>query len=221
MTSTADDAADDYADFEARTRAASALRRRGHAIVGHEVDAAGLHAIADDVEARLPAVESGARRQRHVEMLKRNVFTTTADGERIGTFPDCVVSGDANPMGIGVKFFREGTQAVAHVYLDSAFEGAPDRAHGGVVAAVFDDLMGFVLHIVEAPAFTGELTIRYKAPTPIRTELEFRAWLRERDGRKLWIDAEATHDGKVLCTASGLFIAIDRERFGLAGAPPQ
>ena len=201
-------------DVEARTTVAAAVRRLGHAIVGHEVEPAALHELADLIEARLPALEKGEARNRMVQILKKNAFMhTPADGERIGTFADCVVSGDANPLGIGVPFFRRGDEAVAHVNLGAAFEGAPDRAHGGVVAAIFDDLMGFVLHIIDAPAYTAELTVRYHAPTPVREDIEFRAWHVSTDGRKLRIDAEATHDGVVVASASGLFIAIDKERF--------
>ena len=202
-------------DFEARAALATAVRRLGHAIVGHEVDAAELHELAALIEARLPDLERGDPRDRMVQILKQNAFMhTPVDGERIGTFADCVVSGDCNPLGIGVPFFRRGDEAVAHVNLGAAFEGAPDRAHGGVVAAIFDDLMGFVLHIVDSPAYTAELTVRYHAPTPVREDIEFRAWLVSTDGRKLRIDAEATHDGTVVASAAGLFIAIDRQRFG-------
>jgi len=207
-------APDDIDDYRARVRAAAAVRRLGHAIVGHDVAPAQLDQLADDIERRLPGLESGAPRSRAVEIMKRNMmFDRPEDGERIGTFPDCVVSGDANPMGMAIGFYRRGDEAVAHVNLGPAFEGAPDRAHGGVVAAIFDYLMGFVLHIIETPAFTGELTVRYLAPTPVGIDIEFRAWLQRREGRKLWIDAEATHDGQAVCTATGLFIAIDRDKF--------
>lgn len=203
-------------DDEARVRAAAAVRRLGHAIVGHDVTPAELHAVADEIERRLPALEAGRARNRSVEIMKRNAFfAEPADGERIGTFPDCVVSGDWNPLGIGVAFYRHGDEAVADVTLGPAFEGAPNRAHGGIVAAIFDDLMGFVLHILSSPAFTGELTIRYLGPTPVGEEIRFRSWMRERSGRKIWIDAEAVHGGEVVATASGLFITIARERFGM------
>ena len=59
-------------------------------------------------------------------------------------FPDCVVSGMANPMGIGARLWREGEEAVCQVTLGPAFEGAPGRAHGGVVAALIDETMGLV-----------------------------------------------------------------------------
>jgi len=199
----------------ARVRAATSLRRLGHAIVGHDVSADVFDSIADGVESWLPAVEAAPGRSRSVETMKQHMFEQPAEGAPIGTFPDCVVSGDANPMGLDVQFFREGDEAVSRVVLGAAFEGAPNRAHGGVVAAVFDDLMGFVLTIHESPAYTAELTVRYRRPTPVGEEIEFRARLVDRNGRRLHIDAEATDaTATKIATATGLFITIPREGFG-------
>lgn len=202
----------------ARVAAATALRRLGHAFVGHEIDDALLERIAAAVDEVLPAVESGAVRARPVDDMKRRLYETPpADGEGMDHFPDCVVSGLANPMGIAIRVHREGHDAVATVRLESAFEGAPGRAHGGIVAAVFDDTMGFVLSMERTPAFTGRLTVSYLAPTPVDDELEFRCRLHERDGRKLLIMGEARHGSDVVAAAEGLFIAIDPERLGLPG----
>ena len=74
--------------------------------------------------------------------------------------------------------------------------------------------MGFVLSMLRTPAYTGRLTVSYLAPTPLEVDLEFRARLRERDGRKLWIDGEAIADGVRFAEADGLFIAIPLEQFG-------
>jgi acyl-coenzyme A thioesterase PaaI-like protein len=208
------DAVDDR-DMLARVRAATALRRLGHGIVGHDVPASLLSSIAEQVEAWLPDVEANAGRSRSVETMKRHMFERPAEGEPIGTFPDCVVSGEANPMGLDVQFFRQGDEAVSRVVLGPAFEGAPNRAHGGVVAAVFDDLMGFVLTIHEAPAYTAELTVRYRRPTPVGEEIEFRARLVSRKGRRLHIEAQATdHAGTKIAESTGLFITIPKTGFG-------
>ena len=203
----------DDQDMLARVRAATALRRLGHGLVGHEVSPSLLSTVAETVESWLPEVESGQSRSRSIESMKRDHFARPAEGAPIGTFPDCVVSGDANPMGLDVQFFREGDEAVSRCVLGSAFEGAPTRVHGGIVAAVFDDLMGFVLSIVESPAYTAELTVRYRRPTPVNTEIEFRARLVSRQGRRLHIEAEATHAGARIAEATALFITIPRERF--------
>jgi hypothetical protein len=50
-----------------------------------------------------------------------------------------------------------------------------------MVAALFDEAMGFVLSINCTPAFTGRLTVTYRAPVPIGVPLEFRARLTSRD----------------------------------------
>lgn len=199
-------------DLAARSRAAEALRRLGHGIVGHHVEPALLDSIAEQVESWLPELDAAPTRRRAVDDMKRRLYEApTGDGDELDHFPDCVVSGPANPMGIHVKLHREGDDAVARVALGAAFEGAPRRAHGGIVAAVFDDTMGLVLKMIATPAYTGELTVRYLAPTPVGEELEFRARLASREGRKLFIESEAFHlpDRKQVASAKAVFIAID------------
>jgi acyl-coenzyme A thioesterase PaaI-like protein len=199
---------------EDRIAAATALRRLGHALVGHEVDGPTLRRIRDLVADLTPTVEAGERRSRPVDDMKRRLFEDApGDGEAMEHFPDCVVSGVANPMGVAITVRRDGDDAVARVALQAAFEGAPGRAHGGIVAAIFDDTMGFVLSMERTPAFTGRLTVTYRAPTPLDEELEFRCRLRERVDRKLWIDGEAMAGGVTVASAEGLFIAIPPERF--------
>ena len=198
-----------------RVACATALRELGHSIVGHAVDDDVLDRITALVRDVFPDVESAALRSRPVDDMKRRLFEVAPlDGDSMVHYPDCVVSGPANPMGIAITCHRDGDDAVAQVSFGAAFEGAPGRVHGGIVAAVFDDVMGFVLSMLQTPAYTGRLTVSYLAPTPLAVGLEFRARLRVRDGRKLWIDGEAIVAGKRFAEAEGLFIAIPYEEFG-------
>jgi acyl-coenzyme A thioesterase PaaI-like protein len=202
-----------------RIAAATALRRLGHAFVGHQIPDALLDRVTERVLALLPEIESGAARSRPVDDMKRRLFESPPeDGGSMDHFPDCVVSGQANPMGIAITVHRDGDDAVATVNLGAAFEGAPQRAHGGIVASIFDDTMGFVLSMVQTPAFTGRLTVSYLAPTPLGVEITFRSRLRDRDGRKLFIEGEALHGTTRFAEAEGLFISIPSDRFA-AGAP--
>jgi acyl-coenzyme A thioesterase PaaI-like protein len=118
-------------------------------------------------------------------------------------------------MGVAIDVRCEGDDAVAETVLGAAFEGAPGRAHGGVVAAIFDDVMGYVLSIHKVPAFTGRLAITYRAPTPIGAPLIFRARLDRREERKLHISATAhTLDGlELIAEATATFIVIPIEHF--------
>ena len=78
---------------------------------------------------------------------------------------------------------------------------------------MFDDVYGFVLTMLRQPAFTGELSVRYVAGTPIGVPLECRVRLSERSGRKLYMTGELTADGAVVATSKATFIAIDPEVF--------
>ena len=201
---------------QARVEAAEALRRLGNALVGHHVEDDDLFEMAKTADAMLAEVIHGERRIRPVDDMKRYVWGIhPGEGDRLDHFPDCIVSGAANPMGLGMTIWRDDEEAVARVRLGHAFEGAPGRAHGGVVASIFDDVMGIVLTIQSTPAFTARLTVSYLAPVPVGVELEFRARQTWQEGRKVFIAAEATHDGEVLAEAEGLFIALPPEQFGL------
>lgn len=202
--------------IDARDRAAAALRRLAHAMVAHDADPALLDRITSQAGWAAEELERGTPRQRPVEDIKRRLWEDAPlDGAPMSHFADCVVSGAANPMGIAVRVRRDGDEAVADFHLGAAFEGAPERAHGGVVAAVFDDVMGYVLVLERVPAFTGRLTVNYRAPVPVNADVSVRARLRSRNGRKLLMDAEMWTDGTQICDAEGLFIAIPPERLGL------
>lgn len=198
-----------------RERAASALRRLGHALVGHDADPALLDRIAELAARTAATVEGGAPRTRPIDAIKRQLWESPrADGEPMMHFAECVVSGPANPMGIALAVRRQGDVALAEVNLGPAFEGAPQRAHGGIIAAVFDDVMGYVLQFTRTPAYTGRLTVHYRAPVPVGRDLTVRGWLERRDGRKLSLRAEL-HAETLLCEAEALFIAIPPARLGI------
>lgn len=200
-----------------RAEAAAALRRLGHAVVGHDCDPEMLARIAVAAERIAGEVEQGTPRSRPIESMKRRLWESPPpDGGPMSHFAECVVSGEANPMGIAIQPRRVGNEVVADFTLGNAFEGAPARAHGGVVAAIFDDIMGYVLVLERTPAYTGQMTVDYLAPVPIGVPLQTRAWMAERDGRKLWMQAEMTQDDAVIGRARGVFIEIPPERLGIS-----
>ncbi|MFA9429431.1 PaaI family thioesterase [Egicoccus sp. AB-alg2] len=207
-------------DADVRARAAAALRRLGHALMGHEADEELLERVAVTADRVAADLERQPPRQRDLLELKRRMFDIEVpDGGTVVHFDECFVSGPWNPMGIAIEVHREGDEAVAEVELGAAFEGAPDRSHGGIVAAIFDDVLGYLLTLRQEPGFTGELTVRYLAPTPIGQRLRFRGRVEQRDGRKLLTSAEARvidpdgGEGDAVATARATFVVIDLTRF--------
>jgi acyl-coenzyme A thioesterase PaaI-like protein len=204
------------AEPDRRTAAAGALRRLGHALVAHDAAPDLLAELEETVQRWVGVVEGGPVRRRTVEAYLDDLDRPMPpDGGAVEHFADCPVSGLANPLGIALQGVRDGPGVRCLIRLGAAFEGAPGRAHGGIVAAIFDDAMGFVVSMMGLTAYQGELTIRYLAPTPMRRELEVRAWPIERTGRRLIIDGTISCDGAETARARGIHVIVDRDRVGV------
>ncbi|MFN8037584.1 MAG: PaaI family thioesterase [Acidimicrobiales bacterium] len=210
-------------ELAARADMASALQRLGHALVGHRIDIATATSITEAADAFHEHVTALPTRDRVAEMAANPRFvaaitgqqtsTLGADGEAMDLFRDSIVSGRTNPMGVGLEVRRDGDTAVATTTLGPAFEGAPGRAHGGIIAAILDETMGFVLPLIGDIAYTANLTIDYVAPAPLHTTLTFTAALRDRADRKLWIEARGASQEGVFVRAEALFLTVDLSTF--------
>lgn len=195
-----------------RLAAAAAVRRVAHALSAHEADDTTLRRISELLAGTAVELEGWPRRERIVPTFGEGaVIDTTAKGRH--PLDDRAVAGPANPTAVDFTARREGDEVVADAWFGAAFEGAPGRVHGGMVAAVFDDLVGFVLGMVAHPGFTGGITVDYKAPVPTERTVEFRARLRERTERKLLVDADVRLADKVLATCDAVLVLVDGERW--------
>jgi len=197
--------------------AATLMRELGHDFVAHDLDDEQLDEIRAHLEELQRIVAHGQLRTRVVPSGALQSFKMAVPSEnsleKHQLFSDSIVSGGSNPMGLGGYLWREGDVSVMQVTLGKAFEGAPGRAHGGIVAALLDETMGLVMAINDVLAYTVQLHISYLAPTPVNEPIIARAWLKERDGRKLLIAATVQAGETELASATGLFIAVDPQKF--------
>jgi acyl-coenzyme A thioesterase PaaI-like protein len=201
-----------------RTAAAAALRDLNHAFAKQDADDEQLEEIERQALAMAAALDGAPRRDRLALMRASFGPGGLPMGQGSG-FDDRAVAGTANPTSADIEadLGGAGSDVRARVVLRRAFEGAPGRAHGGIVAAVFDDVTGFVIGKLREPAFTGELTVRYLKPVPIETPLEMRSRLVDRERRKLFITAECRDGGEIVATCKAIYITVDPARF--AGFP--
>ena len=213
----------DHPDAEAEARAllGRAIRDIGHAVSGHHVPIGLLTEATADLRSLVERFESGGNRNRtELTEVRARWDPAPQDGAEILGHDERPISGRASPWGLDPRIVRDGEEAVATVTLRAAHEGAPGRSHGGIVAALFDDVSGFVLNLLATPAYTGELTVRFEAGTPIGVPLECRCRLDHREGRKIFITGELTEltgappgARTVLARVRGLFLAIDGRQF--------
>lgn len=197
-------------DEELRARAGAAVRHLGHALVGHHAEPELLTHVAARVEELAASLDEGLPRSRPGgDMQNSNFLEVPPDGAVITSFPDRPISGAASPWGVDLVVTRRGDEVEGRCTLHAAHEGAPGRSHGGVLAATFDDLFGFVLTLQQTIAFTGDLYVRYEAPTPLHRELVFKARAVGKEGRKLYLTADAWDGDKRFASAKATFIQVE------------
>ncbi len=196
-------------------RAAAVLRDLNDAFARADPTDETLDELVTAAGVQVSMLDAAPRRDRMALML--GAMTDSFPPAENSGFSDRAVAGLSNPASIDIEVHFEEAEVVADVVLRKVFEGAPGRAHGGIVAAAFDDVTGFVIGFLREPAFTGELTVRYVAPVPVEKHLEIRARLVGRERRKLFITAEARDGDEIVATCKAIYITVDPSRF--AGAP--
>ncbi len=86
------------------------------------------------------------------------------------------------------------------------FNGPPDAVHGGVIAAVLDEVLGMACLANERGGFTGTLTVAYRSPTPLDRPVAIRGWVESVEGRKTFAKGTFCDGDRLLVEAEGIFI---------------
>ncbi|HNM77067.1 MAG TPA: PaaI family thioesterase [Tepidiformaceae bacterium] len=121
------------------------------------------------------------------------------------------IVGLGNPVAPPLVFSVEGDQVVGRGSFGLQYEGPPNSVHGGFVAAALDELLGMAQSLSGKAGMTGTLTIRYRKPTPLHTDLTLTARVDRVEGRKIFTRGEV-RAGEMLCAeAEGIFISVDFE----------
>ncbi|WP_264888827.1 PaaI family thioesterase, partial [Dietzia sp. NCCP-2495] len=131
-------------------------------------------------------------------------FTSWGTPEHLGANP---AIGARNPVSPPLEpvAFPDGTVR-CELELGIEYQGPPGCVHGGIVALVFDEMLGLANAAAGSVGLTADLNISYKSPTPLGAPLRFDARQVRVEGRKIWTSG-TLHAGDRLCaTAEGLFI---------------
>ncbi len=104
-----------------------------------------------------------------------------------------------------VKYDDTGSATVDFT-LNAPYEGPTGLVHGGVCALVLDHVLGATAHRPGKPAFTGTLTLRYLAPTPLG-RLRAEAWVEtESESKTVARGHIKDPNGTITVEAEGIFI---------------
>ena len=122
----------------------------------------------------------------------------------------CFVCGKANPAGLDLRFHATAEGVHTEVEIPESYIGFPDRIHGGVLAAIIDEVMGWSCTVRTGKMYyTTRLNIRFRRPVSpcgrVRVEgtcKEIKRWIARAEGRAL------DPDGEVCVEAEGTFCAL-------------
>lgn len=191
-----------------KRRLSAAMREVIERLVTSDAPEAELAAVADRLEQYAEHLRSHPRRTR------LEGFAESANaGEERGFFDYSPLIGLANPLAPPIRLEERDGAVLGTVRFGQAYEGPPGHVHGGMVAAAFDEVLGYAQSLTGNPGMTGTLTVVYRAPTPLHAELRFEGHVERVEGRKIFA-AATLHAGDTLCAeAQGIFISLGREHF--------
>lgn len=126
--------------------------------------------------------------------------------------------GRANPLSPPMRLQEIDRKVHGRVVFGSAYEGPPGCVHGGYVAGVFDELLGATQSLSGQPGMTGTLTIKYRSPTPLHTELHLVGEFTGTERRKIFTTGQlfaVSPDGdeRLCAEAEAIFVSIDFTKF--------
>ncbi|MGH2499141.1 MAG: PaaI family thioesterase [Candidatus Limnocylindria bacterium] len=126
----------------------------------------------------------------------------------------CFACGRRNPAGLQLDFDVSANRATARYTGLQRHQGYDGMLHGGVVAALLDETMGWAIFHQGIWGVTARLATTFRAPVPVGEELVVSAEVARDRGRAIELHGTLTRasDGALLAEADALFLKMPRAR---------
>jgi uncharacterized protein (TIGR00369 family) len=138
------------------------------------------------------------------------------------TSKNCFVCGRENPYGLHLNFYDTAPgETTAEVTIPERYQGYPGIVHGGILAAMLDEVTGrvFMQGSPERFMVTAKLDLRYRKPAPVGARLILQGHAVRDSGRVAQAKGEIRDlDGNVLVEADATYFEPPKEVL-LAGNP--
>lgn len=138
------------------------------------------------------------------------------EGSRSQSLPvsqGCFVCGKDNPHGLRLRFQHEDGVVSTSTTLPDHTAGFDQRTHGGIVAGLLDEAMGWATVLASRRfTYTAELLVRYRDRVPVGEPLTVIGRV-DRNARRLLLASASILDvdGTELATATGKFLTVSAE----------
>ena len=160
-----------------------------------------LTAAADRVEELLHSLDD-VTAARAIETY-RGAFDL---GDPNNVLPFNPATGALNPIAPKLEMTIDGKTLVTFCEFSRCHEGGPDTAHGGMIAAVYDQLLAYATMIEGKTGPTVWLRVAYLKPTPVNERLRFETVVTSVDGRKYSVAGSCYRGDVKVSEAEGLML---------------
>jgi len=125
----------------------------------------------------------------------------------------CFGCGQQNPFGLHLHFAIADGEVRAPFTPKAEHQGFPGLMHGGLVATMLDEAMGWVILGNGVWAVTGKINIRYREGVPLFQPVTVIGRIDNDRRRWLLVKAEVrSADDVVLAEADAIFMRVSGER---------
>jgi acyl-coenzyme A thioesterase PaaI-like protein len=130
--------------------------------------------------------------------------------ERTADYQSCFGCGQDNPVGLKLVFQWDGTTARSEFTPPAVFQGWPGLLHGGIMACILDEAMGYAALFDTGRCVTARMQIKLKQPTSIGSTLVITSSVTKKT-RKLidTIAKVALKDGTILAEGTGTHFIVN------------
>lgn len=197
-----------------RRKITAQLRRIGEYLLAGDIDDELLQDLEQDLQRQadaLAATVSGQGRIQHMDSSSGVLLDDVA----VVDYEVSPLSGQCNLIAPPMHVWYEEDCVRAEVELGWQYEGPPGCVHGGMVAAMFDQLLGLGQSLTDNPGVTGTLTVKYHDKTPLNRALTMKGWVDRVEGRKNILCAELWAGDSRTASCEGVFIRIDHRKWNL------
>ena len=132
----------------------------------------------------------------------------------------CFVCGVENKTGLKMRFYETDSRPVevSSTYtVPRRFEGYPGIVHGGIIAAMLDEVTSRAVMRGNPPRFvvTVQMSVRYRKPVPVETPLTLVGRVVKESGRVITVTGEITGpEGELLAESEATLVQVDQAFFG-------
>ena len=160
-----------------------------------------LTAAADRVEALLDSLDEVT--QSRALVTYKFPFDLDEPNDILRFNP---ATGKYNPVAPKLEMEVEGKKLVVRCEFPNCYESAPETVQGGMVAAVYDQLLAYVIMVHGFTGPTVWIKIAYLKPTPINVPLRFEAVVDSIEGKKFSVKGSCYQGDEKITEAEGMVL---------------